>query len=64
MQISTIAKLIKKLSLNTKRKELYFLPLFPLFIMVGSNKKMVVFLAIFYENIVVKIGYIKGVNIM
>lgn len=51
---------IKIITLNTKRKKMYFLPLFPLFIMVGSNKKMVVFLAMFYEDIVVKVGYIMG----
>lgn len=55
---------IKVITLNTKRKKMYFLPLFLLFTMVGSNKKMVVFLAIFYEDIVVKVGYIMGVKIM
>lgn len=55
---------IKVITLNTKRKKMYFLPLSPLFTMVGSNKKMVVFLAIFYEDIVVKVGYIMGVKIM
>lgn len=64
MQVSIMLVVIKKVTLNTKRKKMYFLLLFPLFIMVKSNKKMVVFLAIFYENIVVKVGYIMGVKIM
>ena len=64
MQVSIMLVVIKKVTLNTKRKKMYFLQLFPLFIMVESNKKMVVFLAIFYENIVVKVGYIMGVKIM
>lgn len=64
MQVSIMLVVIKKVTLNTKRKKMYFLLLFPLFIMVKSNKKMVVFLAISYENIVVKVGYIMGVKIM